>query len=79
MSSGLYDVCLVNTKKPDGAIRLGTRAPKDNKMSIHIFDKDNKLIDTVDIKLSYRTVRRIYKGFREAYRISLENIRKEEE
>lgn len=40
---------------------------------------DNELIDTVDIKLSYRTVRRIYKGFREVYVMSLNNIRKEEE
>ena len=78
MSSGVYNICIASRKKPDCGITLDTGAPKENMMSIHVYDKDNKLIDTVDIKLSYRTVRRIYKGFREAYKMSLENITKEE-
>lgn len=78
ISSGLYNVNIATEIRPDCAITLETGTPKENMMSIHIFDKDDELIDTVDIKLSYRSVRRIHKGFREAYRISLENIRKEE-
>lgn len=78
ISSGLYNVNIATELRPDCGITLETGTPKENKMSIHIFDKDDELIDTVDIKLSYRTVRRIYKGFREAYKISLESIREEE-
>lgn len=69
---GVYGLELAS--KSDCAITLNSGTPKENKISINIYD-GKKLIDTVDIRLSYRSMQKIKKGFNEAWAISNQAIK----
>ena len=78
MFSGSYSVAIA-TVEPDCAISMQMGAPNDNKLTITVYDGDNQCVASVDIKLSYRSMKRIHKGFNEASAISRRVLKEESE
>jgi hypothetical protein len=76
-SSGMYQVSIAAAGQPDCAISLSRGAPKDNNIEICIYDNSDKLVDTVCIPLSYRSMGRVMDGFNKAFAVSRAQIRKE--
>ena len=75
-SEGVYNISIA-TVEPDCAISLSYGSPKDNKLTILVYDSNNKLRHKVDVKLSYRSMMKIKSGFREARKESLNILRGE--
>ena len=77
-SVGMYQTSIAATT-PDCAIGLSSGAPSDNHMTICIYDSDDKLVDRVEIKLSYKSMRKIMNGYDRAFAISRAKIKEENE
>lgn len=76
-SEGVYNIALA-TVEPDSAIILSSGAPRDNYLEICVYDSDNKLRHTVEVKLPYRHIKRVKSGFHQAFRLSREILKEEE-
>ncbi|SRR5216117_2208641 len=78
-SQGTYSVSIALAGQPDCAISLNRGAPKDNNIEICVYDSNDKLIDTVYIPLSYKSMGRVMRGFDKAFVVSAKKIREEYE
>lgn len=76
-SEGLYALQLADSSTPDAALCLKTGAPKDNVMEIIVYDGDNTRLETVEVKLSYHSMKKIREGFHKATAISRQCIKEE--
>lgn len=75
-SEGMYNVAIA-TVEPDCAISLSSGAPSDNHMEICVYDTNNRLRHRVQIKLSYKSMKKIRAGFNEAQRESRKILKEE--
>lgn len=74
---GSYQVSIAAAGEPDCAISLSKGAPHDNKVIIAVYDTNEKLVETVEIPLSYRSMVRVIDGFNKASAISRRTIKAE--
>lgn len=74
---GSYQINIASATSPDGAIWISYGAPKDNHITITIYDSQNKKIAEVKIKLNYKSMKKLSDGFDKAFVISRKNIKKE--
>lgn len=74
-SEGMYEVSLAWKDGPDAAISFSTGAPQDNHIEITVYAEGNKILETVYIQLSYRSMRKIREGFTKAATASRRQIK----
>ena len=75
-SEGMYGICIATTT-PDCAISLSSGSPKENVMEICVYDSNNKLLETIKVKLPYRSKLKIKEGFNKAWAVSRASLKKE--
>lgn len=76
-SVGMYQISIAAANAPDCAILLSRGAPGENNIEINIYDGNDKLFETINIPLSYKSMGRVMKGFDRASSISRKKIKEE--
>lgn len=74
---GMYPISIAAVNSPDCAICLNRGAPGENSIEICIYDSTDSPAKSVRIPLSYKSMRRVMKGFDLAYAESFKIIKEE--
>lgn len=77
VSQGMYPINIASASDPDCAIDISMGAPRDNRISICIYDAKGGLVETIQIPLSYRSMKRVFAGFDKASSVSRKIIKAE--